>query len=307
MNILRHYNEGWADGFHHNIRYWEVWNEPKNKNSWSGTAEDYQRLYATTARAIKSHDPAMKVGGPVQGPSGPYLEDFLAYCRDQKVPLDFCSWHSYVSKPCFIKKSALELQSTLEKFGFPKAENLITEWHYWKGSWDKLRVDPEYRKARFDELNGPAGAAFCAAALLMLQDTSVSIANYYDTLEWGLFENRSGTPKKTFYAFKAFGKLLETPRRVACTGANDEEGLAIAAGLSDDRQTAQILLANFESKSSRFHIGLENLPWSGFPEAEVFAVDANRNLDSILRKRLEAPAIEVDCPPSSVLLIRLTP
>ena len=27
-HIIRHYNEGWADGFHYGIEYWEIWNEP---------------------------------------------------------------------------------------------------------------------------------------------------------------------------------------------------------------------------------------------------------------------------------------
>lgn len=28
--VIRHYTEGWANGFHYNIRYWEIWNEPDN-------------------------------------------------------------------------------------------------------------------------------------------------------------------------------------------------------------------------------------------------------------------------------------
>ena len=27
-HVIRHYNEGWADGYHFNITYWEIWNEP---------------------------------------------------------------------------------------------------------------------------------------------------------------------------------------------------------------------------------------------------------------------------------------
>ena len=27
-HVIRHYNEGWADGFYHGIVYWEIWNEP---------------------------------------------------------------------------------------------------------------------------------------------------------------------------------------------------------------------------------------------------------------------------------------
>ena len=26
-NIIRHYNEGWADGYHYGIEYWEIWND----------------------------------------------------------------------------------------------------------------------------------------------------------------------------------------------------------------------------------------------------------------------------------------
>ena len=32
-HIIRHYTEGWADGYHYNIRYWEIWNEPEVQNN----------------------------------------------------------------------------------------------------------------------------------------------------------------------------------------------------------------------------------------------------------------------------------
>jgi hypothetical protein len=37
VNILRHYNDGWADGFHYNIRHVEIWNEIATNEMWSGT------------------------------------------------------------------------------------------------------------------------------------------------------------------------------------------------------------------------------------------------------------------------------
>ena len=47
--IIRHYNEGWADGFRYNIRYWEVWNEPENQPAmWTGTDDQYFELYEVT-------------------------------------------------------------------------------------------------------------------------------------------------------------------------------------------------------------------------------------------------------------------
>lgn len=30
-HIIMHYNEGWADGYHYDIEYWEIWNEPDNE------------------------------------------------------------------------------------------------------------------------------------------------------------------------------------------------------------------------------------------------------------------------------------
>ena len=67
--VVRHYNEGWADGFHYNIRYWEIWNEPENhvdpklNEMWTGTAEQYYALYDVTAKRLKEEFPDIRVGG----------------------------------------------------------------------------------------------------------------------------------------------------------------------------------------------------------------------------------------------------
>ena len=53
--IIRHYTEGWADGFHYQIRYWEIWNEPDNEEKiednpqWKGTKEQFYELYYNDA------------------------------------------------------------------------------------------------------------------------------------------------------------------------------------------------------------------------------------------------------------------
>src|SRR4051794_1736392 len=71
VGIIRHYNEGWTDGQRYDIRYWEIWNEPDNRpNCWTGSDEDYFRLYATAAKAIKARFPNARVGGPAAGNVG---------------------------------------------------------------------------------------------------------------------------------------------------------------------------------------------------------------------------------------------
>ena len=76
---------------------------------WSGTDDDYLRLYRTAATAIKKQFPELKVGGPALGASGSFVNgefrptefasNFLAMCRKDNVPLNFFSWHCYTADP----------------------------------------------------------------------------------------------------------------------------------------------------------------------------------------------------------------
>ena len=94
-HIVMHYNQGWANGFRYGIRYWEIWNEPDIKIFWTGTPEQYYGLYNTVARALKSVDIGIKVGGPALAGKREFLERFLQFCKTNKSPLDFVSWHIY--------------------------------------------------------------------------------------------------------------------------------------------------------------------------------------------------------------------
>ena len=78
--------------------YWEVWNEP-DISYWRGTPEEYDRLYDTSAAAVKSALPEARVGGPAStGPSGAkaaaFLRQFLEHCAAHNTPLDFVSFHA---------------------------------------------------------------------------------------------------------------------------------------------------------------------------------------------------------------------
>jgi len=74
--------------------YFEVWNEPNLDGFWAGTQDDYFKLYAHAARAVKSVDPSYRVGGPATA-GGDWIPEMIAYADKNKVPLDFVSTHSY--------------------------------------------------------------------------------------------------------------------------------------------------------------------------------------------------------------------
>ncbi|MDW8307857.1 MAG: hypothetical protein RMK20_00635 [Verrucomicrobiales bacterium] len=78
------------------VRQWhfEVWNEPNLPCFWTGTQEDYFQLYAHAARAVKSVDAQLRVGGPATARAA-WLTDLIEFCARQGVPLDFISTHLY--------------------------------------------------------------------------------------------------------------------------------------------------------------------------------------------------------------------
>ncbi len=78
----------------------EVWNEPNLTVFWENAdKEKYLHLYEITAPAVKEVLPEMKVGGPAVcgGSTTPdWIRDFLAFCRDKKLPLDMVTRHLYM-------------------------------------------------------------------------------------------------------------------------------------------------------------------------------------------------------------------
>ncbi len=84
------------------VRKWpfEVWNEPNLEVFWKGAdKQEYFKLYEVTARAVKSVDSRLKVGGPaICGGSDEWIVDFLNFCGERDVPVDFVSRHAYTSK-----------------------------------------------------------------------------------------------------------------------------------------------------------------------------------------------------------------
>jgi hypothetical protein len=323
INIIRHYNEGWDNGFHHNIKYFEIWNEPEAKGTWAGTEQQYFEMYDVAARAIKAHDPSLQVGGPVMGgPIPSNAEPFLTYCRDRKVPLDFFAWHCYTDSPHDMARVAVLVRAVLNKYGFKNAESRLTEWHYIAppGLPDLGPIvnvgDPNPRRVAdirkyFDDMRGSKGAAFAASALMLLQDSHLDMANFYsaDTSLWGMFDEW-GIPGRVYYAFVAFNQLTKTPQRVACEhdGAA-QSAITMCAGLSEDHKTASILISNFNSAQGKIAVTLRNLPLPRPVRAETFAVDAAHEFASIGTTTLNAndAALTLDLPGNAVYFVKLCP
>ncbi len=316
LGIIRHYNEGWASGFHYNIRYWEIWNEPENRPAmWSGTDEDYLRLYRTAATTIKKQFPALKVGGPALGFSGTFVDgefrptdfaaNFLNMCRKDNVPLNFFSWHCYTADPTELSARSRAIRQFLDSNGFRETENHLNEWNFLPGNtWDPITRSgtPATRHHYYQEMAGARGAAFVAASLLELQDTPIDVCNFYhgELGGFGIFTEQ-GVPQKTYQALLAFRGLVKTPIRAETLGAVPGK-LAFVAGVSEDGCDATMLVSNFTDPRSEIVLSWQGFAQSGGVILEIRTVDAESDFsnarsesvageNSSVRLTLKAPAL----------------
>ncbi len=285
-HIVRHYNEGWADGFHWNLRYWEVWNEPENPPMWQGTREQFFELYRVTANHLKSCFPDLRIGG--YGGCGFYaidpesdhdrsdfyrsfvtwFEDFCAYVTAEttSAPLDFYSWHLYSAEPERIMRHAAYAREVLDKAGLTAAESIFDEWNYMANS-------EKYDRPAFDNMKEAPGAAYCAAAFALMQAGPVDKAMYYDALPTraycGLFYFPSVRTTPCYEAFVAFNTLYRLGEAVQCESS--AEHIYAVAAANGERQA--FLLSNYswekDMKPRRIRLAIDG----GAPSYELYVVD----------------------------------
>lgn len=209
--------------------YFEVWNEPDLSGvCWAGTKEEYFSFYASTVKAIKSISPALKVGGPALGYGSlwndTWMEEFLAYCHEHKVPLDFFSFHVYseypflkgetdrlttIMPPSFYRESMDRIHAKLSSTPYCDVELFMTEWNF--SLYDRNLVHDTMFMAPFviyhalATIGSMKGLAYWSFTDVF-EESVVPPAHFYGG--FGLV-NRDGLKKPSYYAFKLLHKLGE--------------------------------------------------------------------------------------------------
>jgi xylan 1,4-beta-xylosidase len=98
----------------------EVWNEANLDVFWSGSREDYLRLYDVTVAAVRKVDERLVVGGPSSA-AAQWVELLLDHAATTDAPVDFVSTHTYGSPP-------LDLRPILDRAGRSDVRIWWTEW-----------------------------------------------------------------------------------------------------------------------------------------------------------------------------------
>lgn len=312
VHVIRHYNEGWCNGFHYNIRFWEIWNEADGgANMWTGgTAQDYYELYGTASKRIREACPGVLVGGyagcTVRNEA--FMTGFFEYIQANHCPLDFFSWHLYTGSPERMAEDAGIAREYLRRYGYPDALSICDEWNYIEGGsdWECMRKEAshERRKAMFERMRNREGSAHAAACMIAMQNSEMDMACYYDgqphMLFCGLFDLYA-MRMKTYYAFMAFNALYERGNQLSVEGEPENGLYALAAG---DSAQSCVLVVNRKAAEDEVGIAVESLGEKKHWTAEI--IDETRDLEKTAEGDIgEDGRITVHLEPFAVCLIRL--
>lgn len=252
--------------------YFEVWNEPNLKGFFTGSMEEYFKLYEITAKVIKDVSKDYRVGGPATA-GCEWIAEFIDFCYNNKVPVDFVSSHIYGVNGYFdefgIEQMSLDprpeaivddirrVHEQVENSPIPKLEIHFTEWNSSYSQSDPVH-DAYY------------SAAYILSKIKRCENLvdSMSYWTFSDIFEepgppkthfrgsFGLL-NVQGIKKPSFFAYKYLNKLGNL--ELEC---NDENAWACM-----DDKGVQILFWNYtytkprtESDQEYYSKSLPSLP-----------------------------------------------
>lgn len=314
-HIVRHYNEGWADGFHYDLKYWEIWNEPENPGSpdhgpcmWGGTMEEFFELYSITARHLKACFPEIKIGGygscgfyPITREKTPegfdsfivWFEEFLKLLQGSDIPLDFYTWHIYTHDENEMLSHAKYVRETLDSYGFTQTESHLNEWN----------VNGE--GSGFAEKHSMVGGSFNGAVLCMLQNTSyVDKAMYYDFRALsrynGFMNQNDGTICPPWYSFVAFGRLYELGEAVKISGGGD--GIYATAARGEGGKA--VLISNYRCQDAETVLELNGLGEK--EKIQILRLSETKMLEEEISFTISGTTqLKLQIPEQEVVLIRM--
>jgi xylan 1,4-beta-xylosidase len=225
----------------------EVWNEPNLVVFWSGTKDEYLRLYSEAARAVKQVDPRLSVGGPATA-AGEWIESLAAHVQTHGVPLDFATSHTYGNMP-------LDARPALRRHGFGDIPIYWTEWGVGSTHFGKIH-------------DGVIGAPFVLSGYAAVRGRMRAlsywvISDHFEEL---------GRPPALFH--NGFGLLtvgnLRKPRYWAVHLAAHQGEQRLSSQLVGDG--ADVLV---EADASRHRDGtVDLLVWNGTTNADLVHGDA---------------------------------
>lgn len=299
-HVIRHYNEGWADGFRFGIEYWEVWNEPDcgpvgANPCWQGTCDQFIDLFEIAVKHLKETFPELRIGGPALCTlsSQEYLTKLFPAIRDRQIPIDFFSFHWYGNSLEDFVGNIRYARSLCEKHGYGDIEIILDEYNY-VDSFHIRDLLLQTLKREISEI----GAAFVSSCMLLAQHEPLDILMYYDARPCtmnGLFSLQDLSPLPLFYAMKMFNRLYTLGNEAELEGLPD--GVCGVAAKGKDGAAVELAYYSYDENGETKEFSL-NVSGVDPSRVRVTAVDREHCGEEI---RLELSHLVMK--PNTVLLI----
>lgn len=234
--------------------YWELWNEP-DIFYWSGTLEEYCKLYDYTENAVHSALPEARFGGPATTGSFPdsnsakFLDGFLNHCRngvnyvtgENGTRLDYITFHvkgggfpfrlnAPKSTPS-VKSFAVQMKTgcdIIKKYGYENMEVVLSE-----ADPDGWAAGGRFDNSNMNFRNTEYYATYIAASYNQIERVAKELAMDVRPLAWAFmfvgercFEgtrtfSTQGIDKASLNLFKMYAKMGHTELDFCSSGASD--------------------------------------------------------------------------------------
>lgn len=290
-NIVRHYNDGWNNGYTYNIEHWEIWNEPDLYHFWSGTAFEFTTMYGVIANTLKTYNSNLKIIGPAVSSmiSEWFVDEFLAGVSQFNYPLDGFSYHMYyMANPYGFAQMDERVTQKLAQYGLEEVPHYLTEWNNY--SYSSNGTTEIWR-------NDPFSGASAAASLIYLQETELVQAHRYRANEFlfGLFDDNSAITYSGM-AYQQFSSFVDHNNRLTTSGG-DSLGFAILAGRNDIGNELQLSIANNSTAHNSYSIQLNGLASNETYTYTQWRIDSTHTNQQISTGifTAQAPAVTLSC------------
>ncbi len=237
--------------------WWELWNEP-NIGYWSGTQEEFFKLYDYSVAGVRRAIPNARIGGPetAGGPGGGTLEAFLRHCVSgtnavtggKGTPIDLIAFHAK-GRPEFVD-GHVRMGMSHQLKDIDDAFGVVAKFPELKGVPVVIgESDPEGCAAcqgpRNGYRNGTMYSSYTAASFARKHDLAAKHGvNLEGALTWAFeFENQpyfagfrvlssNGIEHPVLNVFRMFSKMSGERLEVVSDGAMSAEEI-IERGVRD--------------------------------------------------------------------------
>jgi len=225
-NLVEHWTERYGE---EEVKTWyfEVWNEPNlSPGFWTGTQDEYFKLYKYAASGVKSVNPEYRVGGPATAGAA-WEPEMIEFCKENDVPIDFISTHSYgvdvgfldefggtgtrLSKNDWsVSQDVIQSRKEISESAKPDLELHYTEWSSSYTPADPLH-DSYHEAAYILNKIKQVGNAANSMSYWVFTDIFEEAGPRFTPFHGGFgLMNTQGIKKPAYHAYAFMNKLSET-------------------------------------------------------------------------------------------------